>query len=237
MPLRISCIIPAFNAERYIDRSLHSVLEQSLPPDEIIVVDDGSSDATPEKLASYGDKLRVVRQENAGPAAARNRGIEAARGEFICFQDADDEWQPEKLAKQMTLLESSPETDMCITHIKNLWAQHLDSEREALKNHISAQDPPGYVFQTLLARRRVFEIVGMLDEQLRRAEDVDWYSRAKNAGTILQIVPEVLVYRYLHGENISDDGATASERHAQLLEITAARLKERRQADSREGKK
>jgi glycosyltransferase involved in cell wall biosynthesis len=225
---RISCVIPVYNAERYVERSLRSVLEQSLPPHEVIVIDDGSSDATPDILAGYGDRLRVLRQKNAGPAAARNRGIEIAAGELICFQDADDEWLPEKLSKQLALLASHPETDMCITHLRNIWAEHLDSARQALGDHIYANDPPGYVFQTSLVRRRVFDMAGMLNEQLRRAEDIEWFARAKDAGVVLEVMPEVLVYRYLHGENVSDRGeTTASDRYLQLLEVMAARLKQK----------
>lgn len=220
--------MPAYNAERYLERALASVLGQSLPPDEIVVVDDGSTDATTDILAAYGKMLRVMHQTNAGPAAARNRGIEAATGELICFQDADDEWHREKLEKQVALLSERPAAGICITHLRNVWSEHLDAERIALQNHTFANDPPGYVFQTAIVRREVFERVGKLDEKLRRAEDIEWFARAKDAGIALEIVPEVLVYRYLHGQNISDGGErSASDRYDQLLEIMAARLKHR----------
>jgi glycosyltransferase involved in cell wall biosynthesis len=223
----ISCVIPAYNAERYIERSLTSVFEQSLPPDEIIVVDDGSTDATADILAAYGPRLRVVHQANAGPAAARNAGIALASGPLICFQDADDEWHREKLAKQVALLAAHPGTGICITHLRNVWAEALDSQRDGLGEHAFANDPPGYVFQTSLIRRDVFERAGKLDEKLRRAEDIEWFARARDAGIVLEIVPEVLVYRHLHGQNVSDAGEqTASDRHDQLLEIIAARLKQ-----------
>ncbi len=228
MPITVTCVIPAYNAERYVDRALTSVIEQSRPPDEIIVVDDGSTDGTAAVLAAYGSRLRVVRQTNSGPAAARNRGIEMAAGDLICFQDADDEWDRDKLAKQLALLDASPNVGICITHLRNVWAQHLEAERRGLAEHLFANDPPGYVFQTSLIRRSVFEHAGMLDETLRRAEDIEWFARARDAGVALAIVPEVLVYRHLHGQNISDAGeSTASDRHDQLLEIIAARLKQR----------
>jgi glycosyltransferase involved in cell wall biosynthesis len=138
-------------------------MEQSVPPDEIIVVDDGSSDSTPKILKRYARRVRVLRQDNAGPAAARNRGIEAAEGDLVCFQDADDEWLPEKLAKQTALLAAHPEIDLCITHLRNVWESHLDSERRALADHAYANDPPGYVFQTALVRRGVFGRIGTLN--------------------------------------------------------------------------
>jgi len=228
MSITVSCVVPAYNAERYIERALTSVLEQSRPPDEIIVVDDGSTDATVDVLAAYGSRLRVVRQANCGPAAARNRGIEMATGELICFQDADDEWHHDKLAKQLALFDERPSVGICITHVRNVWAEHLEAQRRALEQHALANDPPGYVFQASLIRRSVFERAGMLDERLRRAEDVEWFARAKDAGVALAIVPEVLVYRHLHGQNTSDAGeSSASDRYDQLLEVMAARLKQR----------
>ena len=229
----VSCVVPAYNAERYVARALESVLEQSRPPDEIIVVDDGSTDGTAAVLESYGSRLRVVHQENSGPAAARNRGIRMATGEIICFQDADDEWHRDKLAKQLVLLEARPEVGICITRLRNVWAEHLDEERRGLGAHVFANDPPGYVFQTSLIRRDVFARAGMLDEKLRRAEDIEWFARARDAGIELALISEVLVYRHLHGGNTSvADETTASERHAQLLEIMARRLKARAQSSS-----
>lgn len=228
MSIKVSCVIPAYNAERYLERALTSVIEQSRPPEEIIVVDDGSTDGTADVLAAYGSRLRVVRQANSGPAAARNRGIEMATGELVCFQDADDEWHRDKLAKQLALLDASPDVGMCITHLRNVWAEHLDAERRGLGQHAFANDPPGYVFQTSLIRRNVFERAGMLDEKLRRAEDVEWFARARDAGIVLAIVPEVLVYRHLHGQNTAHAvESTASDQYDQLLEVMAARLKQR----------
>ncbi len=223
---RISCIIPVFNCEAYIERALDSVLGQTTPVDEIIVVDDGSTDDTPQILHRYADSASVIRQSNAGPAAARNRGIEASSGDLLCFQDADDEWLPGKIARQISHLAENTQADACITHIRNIWDESQEAERESLKDHRSAQDPPGYVFQTLLAHRHAFERAGLLDESLRTAEDVEWYARARDAGLNIEVVPEVLVYRYLHGENTSTQkGITASERHDDLLEMMAARLK------------
>ena len=226
MALTVSCVIPAYNAERYLERAVTSVLEQSRPPEEVIVVDDGSTDGTGALLAAYGSRLRVMRQANSGPAAARNTGIRMAAGEIICFQDADDEWHREKLAKQLALFDSRPDVGICITRLRNVWAEHLDAERRRLGAHVFANDPPGYVFQTSLIRRDVFVRAGMLDEKLRRAEDIEWFARARDAGVELALLPEVLVYRHLHGANTSvADETTASERYGQLLEIMAARLK------------
>ena len=89
MTATISCIVPVYNGARFLAEALESILAQSLPPDEIIVVDDGSTDDTPAVVAAYGT-VDYVRQENRGPAAARNRGVTLARGDFLSFLDADD---------------------------------------------------------------------------------------------------------------------------------------------------
>ena len=131
----VSCVIPAYNAERHIERALESVFAQTLPADEVIVIDDGSDDRTEDVLARFGDRIRTVRQQNRGPAAARNRGIDLATGDLIAFQDADDEWHSEKLAKQVAVLAARPEADVCITHLRNVWASDLATERVALPDH------------------------------------------------------------------------------------------------------
>src|SRR5262245_10328005 len=130
----ISCIVPVFNGERYLRESLDSILAQTYSPLEIIVVDDGSQDSTPEVVASYGSQILYFRQENAGPAVARNRGLELSQGEFIAFIDADDYWHQEKLMCQMSLLEARPEVGFCLTHLQNFWMPELKAEALAFRN-------------------------------------------------------------------------------------------------------
>ena len=109
-PPRVSVVIPAFNAARYIRDAVDSVLEQTLKNLEIIVVDDGSADDTHRVLAVYGERIRYLPQPNSGVSTARNRGIEAARGEFVAFLDADDYFLcPTKLEEQIARFESQPQ--------------------------------------------------------------------------------------------------------------------------------
>src|SRR3954451_22735593 len=86
----VSCIVPVFNGERYLREALQSILAQSYRPIEVVVVDDGSTDRSPVVVAGFGREVRYLRQENAGPAAARNHGVQEARGELLAFLDADD---------------------------------------------------------------------------------------------------------------------------------------------------
>src|SRR5437016_1233967 len=109
MPLLVSAVIPAYNYARFVCRAVDSVLAQTYPHLECIVVDDGSTDNTLEVLAPYGDHIRVITQKNAGLSAARNTGVRNAGGEYVGFLDADDWWQPQKIAKQVALAEKRPE--------------------------------------------------------------------------------------------------------------------------------
>ena len=110
---KVSVIIPIYNAEKFISGTIESVIAQTYQDWEIIAVDDGSTDKTPEILTKYKKKLssnlQVITQENSGVSIARNKGIPAARGEYIAFLDHDDLWTPEKLEKQVKLLDSNKE--------------------------------------------------------------------------------------------------------------------------------
>ncbi|HBG28282.1 MAG: hypothetical protein A2Y10_03210 [Planctomycetes bacterium GWF2_41_51] len=109
----ISVIIPLYNKVRYIRRALDSVLKQTYKDFEIIVIDDGSSDAGPAIVKGYRDnKVKLIRQRNAGPGAARNRGLAESKGSFVSFLDADDEWMPEFLEKCITALNNNPDCDV-----------------------------------------------------------------------------------------------------------------------------
>jgi glycosyltransferase involved in cell wall biosynthesis len=115
---RVSCIVPVFNGERFVAEALESILAQTYRPIDVIVADDGSTDGTAAILSGYGGRIRVVTQPTAGPAATRNLGLEAARGEFVAFLDADDVWHPEKLAKQVRRFAARPGLQACVTHAR-----------------------------------------------------------------------------------------------------------------------
>ena len=113
--MSVSTVIPTFNRASVLERALESVFSQIDPPDEVIVVDDGSTDNTPEVCSRFGSKIRYIRQVNRGVAAARNRGIAAATGEYIAFLDSDDSWDCRKLRVQIGLLEKYPEVGWSVT--------------------------------------------------------------------------------------------------------------------------
>jgi glycosyltransferase involved in cell wall biosynthesis len=226
-PALISCIVPVYNGEPYLGAALESVLAQTYRPIEVIVVDDGSTDA----IASYGDRLRSARQPNGGTPAARNLGLSLAGGEFVAFLDADDLWHPEKLARQMARFQARPELDMCVTHAQNFWVPELSAEAARYQGSFFTQPLPGYVLPTLLVRRRFFDAVGPLDVSLRLGDDNDWFLRAYDQGASVELLPDVLFYRRLHHANLTR--RTIDQAPEALLRVVKKTLDRRRRLRQR----
>jgi glycosyltransferase involved in cell wall biosynthesis len=222
----ISCIVPVFNGERYLAETLDSISAQTYRPLEIIVVDDGSTDGTAAVAARYGDQIRYIRQDNAGAPGARNRGLSIAQGAFLAFLDSDDLWHPEKLTRQMKCFQDRPELDLCVTHIQNFWIRELEEEAKRFQNHRLRQTVPGYVTQTLLARRDLFDRIGAFDMRLQHGDAQDWFLRAAEKDTVIELLPDVLVYRRLHRSNYSRQISAALYDY---LRIVKASLDRRRQ--------
>jgi glycosyltransferase involved in cell wall biosynthesis len=126
--MRISVIMPAHNAERYVASALDSVLTQTLPPHEIIVVDDGSTDGTSGVLETYVPRIRLIRQRNSGPGAAINRAVALAEGDSLAFIDADDLWVPEKLEIQAAALSADADLEAVFGAIQQFVSNELDWE-------------------------------------------------------------------------------------------------------------
>ncbi|MDP2432814.1 MAG: glycosyltransferase family A protein [Pseudomonadota bacterium] len=189
-PPRVSVIIPAYNAAWCVARALDSVLAQTWRDFELIVVDDGSRDGTSEILAGYGAAVRVVVKTNGGLSSARNAGIAAARGEYVAFLDADDWWLPEKLERQMALLDSRPSLLFCSTTTlvftpegRRLadWRCHAE-ERPALQCIFAANAHVAGSGSAVMARREAFTRAGGFDESLRSLEDIDMWMRLAALG-------------------------------------------------------
>lgn len=229
----ISCIVPVYNSEAYLGQALDSILAQTLPASEIIIIDDGSTDATAMIAAKYARHVSYIRQENQGPAGARNAGLRVASGDFLAFLDADDTWCPEKLERQVQALEADPDAGICITHVQNFWIEALAHERARLEGHPFTRPAPGYVCQALLARRRVFDQVGSFDRTLRIGEDTDWFTRVQGAGIRKIVLPEVLVNRRIHGKNISFEMYSSQDARAALLENVIRHRKQQRAGATR----
>lgn len=221
----ISVIIPAYNTEKYLIGSLESIFAQTYKTIEVICIDDGSTDNTPEILKSYGNKIKVITNiKQSGIAYSRNRGIEAARGEFIAFMDADDIAKPERLQKQIELLLKKPSVDICFTMIECFVSPELPDEIKSLRQcPIGPQ--PGIVSPAACMRKSAFAKVGFLDEKLRVGEFVDWMARATSLRLQQDSVPEVLLLRRIHNTNI---GVTQRDSRIDYLKVVRAALARKR---------
>jgi glycosyltransferase involved in cell wall biosynthesis len=177
---QVSAIVPVFNGERYLDEALRSALDQTLPPSEVIVVDDGSTDRSGEIAESFGDPVRCIRQENLGVARARNRGLSVATGEFIAFLDHDDLWPPTKLEVQVAALRANPDVGIVTGHIRYI-AGALPG-RPGTGQGTRETPGTGYLQATLI-RRSVFDRIGPLSEDVGgAADDLEWNMRARDLG-------------------------------------------------------
>jgi glycosyltransferase involved in cell wall biosynthesis len=176
----VSVVIPTYNRAQQIARAIDSVIAQAGVDCEIIVVDDGSRDATGDVIRSYGDRVRYVRQDNAGPSAARNRGWRMAQHDWIAFLDSDDLWKPAKLRRQMELVERTG-TRVCFTDIEIMGAPEPaeavptagQAGREVFEEPFELILQPSRVLyvQSMLIQRELLNRVGGFDERLRVGED------------------------------------------------------------------
>ncbi len=167
-------------------RAIDSALAQTHRIDEIIVVDDGSSDGTGDALREcYGDRIRCVRQANAGVSAARNHGLRLAQGRYIALLDSDDEWLPEKTERQIALLQANPDLGMVLCDVRCVDAAGATIEIVRRRDVIREDGPalrwvlgsPALAPASAMLRREVYEDIGGFDESLRTAEDIDFHLR------------------------------------------------------------
>lgn len=227
-PGLVTCVIPVYNGERFLAEAVESVLAQTHQPIAIVIVDDGSTDRTAEVARGFGERVRYLRQENAGPAVARNTGLAHAGGggEFVGFLDADDLWHSEKTARQVATLTADPALEYCVTLVQNVWTEEVETEEERFRHHPRGQPIPGYVSGTLLARRAAFERIGPFNPGLQHGDDTEWFLRAREAGVAGVLLEEVLLTRRLHQTNLSRLKADSSR--DEYLTLLKARLDAKR---------
>lgn len=209
MPPLVSVLIPCFNAEKYVGEAIESALAQTHPNIEVVVVDDGSTDGSVEAIRLFGDRVVAEFAPNRGACAARNRALALSRGEYIQFLDADDLLKPEKVERQLPLLERN-EADLVFSRgtlfgdgkpertKKKAIAPLGDTDRfvYALRQGISTEDP--------LHRRSLVELVGGFREHVRRAQEYDLHTRLAAAGARFIFLDEVLSrHRHHDGPRIT----------------------------------
>lgn len=191
--MRVSVIVPVFNGANFICEALESALSQTLAPSEIVVVDDGSQDATPTLVAGYP----VVRLgcQRQGPAAARNLGVAASQGELLAFLDCDDLWSPGHLERAVAALHQCPRASIAQGRI----------QRMQLGPAGFTPDGSPYFFVnlgSLVVRRQAFELLGGLNADLWENEDTDWMMRAWEHSLEKVFIPQVSLFYRLHDSNM-----------------------------------
>jgi glycosyltransferase involved in cell wall biosynthesis len=210
----VSTIIPVYNQERYLREAIDSVLAQTYHDREILVVDDGSTDATPEIIGSYGPRIRAFRKANGGGASALNLGIRQANGRWIGWLSSDDLWEPSKLARQMEALREMPDAGLIYTDVILIDADGRQHERQSFPCPPTQQERLVQMARrcfingsSVLIRRDVFDHVGLFDERDRLTPDYDLWLKIVRDYNILH-VPEALVRYRVH------PGQTSARREA-----------------------
>ncbi len=204
----VSVIIPTYNRGWILKEAIDSVLDQDYTDFELIVVDDGSTDDTVEILDAYGFDVIVLKQNNQGVSAARNRGIEASRAQFIAFLDSDDIWLPQKLTRQVEFFATHSDALICQT--EEIWIRN-GMRVNPKKRH---QKPFGEIFEpsltlclvspsAVMIRRTLFDAVGLFDESLPACEDYDLWLRVSCRYPVYLIDEPLIIKRGGHEDQLS----------------------------------
>jgi glycosyltransferase involved in cell wall biosynthesis len=232
---KVSIIIPTYNAARFIESAIKSVIHQTFTNNEIIVVDDGSTDNTKGILKKHVENKSIIyiRQENSGPAAARNNGIKAATGELVCFLDADDLLRPNSIEHRLRVFKRHHEVGVVFTDFRKIfWKSTKEKDfvdddirqsnflKTISTECIKRKDNNIYVFNTnifyelivsnfiftgtVMMRRDIFDEVGFFDESLMIAEDHDLWLRASRKYNMAFLHIDTATYRF-HADNITKD--------------------------------
>jgi glycosyltransferase involved in cell wall biosynthesis len=221
---RVTVMIGAYNAGRYLAEAIDSVLAQTHPVAQLVVVDDGSTDDTGAVAESYGPPVLAIRQENGGMAASRNRAIQEATGDFFAFLDADDRFRPDKLERQLAVFRDDPQLDVVYGHVTEFVSPELDAASLELLRP-PQNDAPWPTPNLMLVRRESFFRVGVFSTELKVGIGVDWHARSIEAGLRSVVPPVVVLERRLHAEN---NGIRQRQLKPQYLHVLKASLDRRR---------
>lgn len=223
--VKVSVIIPTFNCDRYITQAIDSVLTQTYPDYEIIVIDDGSTDKTHQVLEPYLEKIRYIYQDNQGVSVARNRGIESAQGELVAFLDSDDLFLPEKLAHQVAIFDEAPELGI----VHSGW-RRVNQDADTIKDEEPWHSIPKLDLETwlrwkpigtmgtLMFRRHWLLEAGGFQAGLGHAEDVDLLLRLALRGCQADWLREVTICYRQHDRNTMRDGLSQARSINKVLD-------------------
>ena len=226
-PLKISVLIPCYNAAAYIGEALESVFGQGVELHEVIVVDDGSTDWSGEVVREFGRRVDYHRQANGGISRARNASLALATGDVVAFLDADDIWPGGSLASRAEALTADPSLGYVCGVVEHFVSPEL-KEPWASRHAANIGPPAAARFAgAMLVRRPIFERVGRFDGRLRVGETVDWVSRADQLGISWEEIPDLVLRRRLHTSNT---GLTQRASRGDYLGVARAAIERKRAA-------
>jgi glycosyltransferase involved in cell wall biosynthesis len=217
----VTGVMAAYNAEQFLEASLESMLAQDYEPFEAIVVDDGSTDSTPEILRRY-PRAQVITQQNQGASAAYNAGLAAARGELVTIFDADDLYSPDRISKQAAHLIAHPDVG-CVMARQEWMNPPPWLGRDAVYG-----DLDGIPLGSAMFRRAVLEEVGLFDTSFTHGEDMDLMIRLREHGVRVEVLPDIVWYRRYHGDQLTANGPEVNP----LLRSLRAKLERSRQDEA-----
>jgi glycosyltransferase involved in cell wall biosynthesis len=221
----ISVVLPVRNGAKWLGEALASVVGQSRPPDEIIVVDGQSEDDSAAIAARFAG-VRVIRQPDLGLAAGLNLGFAAVRGDYLTLISSDDLWRAGKLALQEDLLVRQPEVDVVFGRVRFFVAAG-DVPPPSIRPGLLEGSHPGHLLEVMMARREVMQRIGPFRPDLAVAMDVDWFARLAEAGARKAMPDQVLVDKRLHAGALS---ALSERTNPELLTALRAAIARRRAA-------
>jgi glycosyltransferase involved in cell wall biosynthesis len=198
----VSVIIPVYNYDRYLGEAIESVLGQTHQHLEVIVVDDGSTDRSGEVAKSFAERgVQYCHQVHAGIGPARNTGVELAQGEYLAFLDADDRWPLAKIERQLNAFDTDPALEMVFGQALQLqngpeWEAAVKDYKPSVPGMV-----PGMVPGTMLIKRDAFFRVGLFKGDFKVGEFIDWYARAVELKVRSLLMPDLFLWRRIHGSN------------------------------------
>jgi len=229
-PGSVSVVITAYECASYLGQAIDSVLTQSRPAQQVIIVDDGSTDGCADVVRGFGNRVTYFYQSNEGIGPARNAGLRLATGHWLALLDGDDYWTTEKLAVQLAAVAAEPGLEAVFAYMQVFNSPDLTPEAQA-QMRAAAVPLPGYYASTLLIQREAFWRVGPFSNEYQVGEFVEWYGRAQDAGLRAWVAPETLVWRRQHANNTTRRQRDRRQDYARLLKATLDRRRATPAAD------
>jgi glycosyltransferase involved in cell wall biosynthesis len=201
-PTRVSGVVAVRDGEAHLAEAIESMLGQSRPLDQIVVVDNGSSDRSGEIARSFGGTVEVVEEPRPGVGSARNAGLAAAVGTHIAFLDHDDLWHPRKVEVQLEALAADPGLEIVFGHAVQRVDRGIDPA-VASRLRLGGGPQPGLHLGAMTASRRAFDLVGPFEAAARVGDGLEWIARARDLGLGERMLDDVVLTRRIHGANLS----------------------------------